>query len=226
MRRKLLKFKEIADNPLVIEPEKEIAKSIKSNWHTFFGNENPLVVELGCGKGDYTIGLARRFPETNFVGIDIKGDRIWTGSTIAREENLTNVAFLRIHILEMDKYIDASELSEIWITFPDPRPKIRDAKRRLTSERFMRIYQKLLKPGGIIHFKTDDEPLFDYTLDFLSKLPDVGQMEFTRDYHVSHFSEALPNIVTTYEKKFIREGLKIKYLRFSFLNKSEDGSKL
>lgn len=216
MRSKLNRFKENEERRNVIQPGKPLFETIKGNWQDFFGNEHPIVFELGCGRGEYTIGLARRFPDINYVGVDVKGARIWRGSSIAEEEKLDNVAFLRIRILEIEKYVQENELSEIWITFPDPRPKERDVKRRLTSERFMNIYKKVLKPNGIVHFKTDNEPLFDFTLDLLEQRKDVAQLEYSRDYHASHYREELPEIVTKYEEQFMKQGMKIKYLRFVF----------
>lgn len=216
MRSKLSRFKDNEERRNVIQPGKPVFENIRGKWQDFFGNEHPIVFELGCGRGEYTIGLARRFPDINYVGVDVKGARIWKGSSIAEEENLDNVAFLRIRILEIEKYVQENELSEIWITFPDPRPKKRDIKRRLTSERFMDIYKKLLKPNGIVHFKTDDEPLFDFTLELLKHRQDIDKLEYTKDYHASKYSEELPDIVTKYEHQFMQEGIKIKYLRFSF----------
>jgi len=216
MRKKLDRFADNDQRQNIVQPGKAVFDSIKGKWNTYFGNDNPLVFELGCGRGEYTIGLARRFPDTNFVGVDVKGARIWKGSSVAEEEQLVNAAFLRIRILEIEKSVAENELSEIWITFPDPRPKKRDIKRRLTSERYMNIYKKILKPEGTVHFKTDNTMLFDFTLHHLKQRVDIQNLEITRDYHASHFSEELPDIVTKYEKQFMAEGMKIKYLRFNF----------
>lgn len=216
MRSKLNRFKDNEERRNIVQPGKPIFDTIKGNWHQFFGNDLPIVFELGCGRGEYTVGLARRFPKRNYVGVDVKGARIWKGSSVAIEEGLLNVAFLRIRILEIEKYVEENELDEIWITFPDPRPKKRDIKRRLTSERFMDIYKKLLKKGGIVHFKTDDEALFAFTRALLEDRKDIINLEYTYDYHASKFKEELPDIVTKYEEQFMREGVKIKYLRFNF----------
>jgi len=216
MRKKLERFADNDQRKNIVQPGKAVFEDIKGNWNKYFENDNPLVFELGCGRGEYTIGLARRFPDTNFVGVDVKGARIWKGSSIAEEEQLRNAAFLRIRILEIEKSVAENELSEIWITFPDPRPKKRDIKRRLTSERYMNIYKKILKPGGTVHFKTDNTMLFDFTLHHLKQRVDVQNLEVTRDYHASEFAEALPDIITKYEKQFMAEGMKIKYLRFRF----------
>ncbi|MFP4090225.1 MAG: tRNA (guanosine(46)-N7)-methyltransferase TrmB [Cyclobacteriaceae bacterium] len=217
MKNKLDRFKENAERWNVVEPGKEVFETIKGRWNTFFGNEHPLIFELGCGRGEYTVGLARRFPENNYVGVDVKGARIWKGSGIALEEGLNNAAFLRIRILEIEEYVAENELSEIWITFPDPRPKKRDIKRRLTSQRYMDAYKKILKPGGRVHLKTDNTPLFEFTLDLLRTRVDVDNLEFTFDYHASEYALELPDITTKYEKQFMQKGEKIKYLRFNFL---------
>jgi tRNA (guanine-N7-)-methyltransferase len=217
MRKKLERFADNENRKNVVQPGKAIFERIGGNWNSFFGNDHPLIFELGCGRGEYTIGLARRFPENNYVGVDVKGSRIWKGSTLAEEENLDNAAFLRIRILEIEKSVAENELSEIWITFPDPRPKKRDIKRRLTAPRYMDIYKKLLKPGGIVHFKTDNTMLFDFTLHHLQERKDIEGLVFSRDYHQSAYADELPDIVTKYEKQFIEQGEKIKYLRFRFI---------
>jgi tRNA (guanine-N7-)-methyltransferase len=216
MRKKLERFADNEQRRNIIQPGKAAFETIRGNWQAFFGNEHPIIFELGCGRGEYTVGLARRFPENNYVGVDVKGSRIWKGSTLAIEEKLDNAAFLRIRILEIEQSVADNELSEIWITFPDPRPKKRDIKRRLTSPRYMDIYKKLLRRGGIVHFKTDNSMLFDFTLEHLQERDDIEGLEYTRDYHASAYAEELPDIVTKYERQFMAEGLKIKYLRFRF----------
>lgn len=218
MRNKLARFQENAQRENVIEPGKPVFDTIKGNWHQHFGNDHPVVLELGCGKGEYTVGLASIFPERNFIGIDVKGARIWKGSKIAEEEGLSNVAFLRIRILEIEQYVAENEASEIWITFPDPRPRDRDEKRRLTSTRFLDIYKRITKPGGWIHFKTDNTPLFDFTLELLQNRDDITALAYTRDFHTSDMPERQYNIITGYEKRFVEQGVKIKYLKFRFLN--------
>jgi len=216
MRKKLERFADNEQRQNIVQPGKEIFESIKGNWQQFFGNNHPIVFELGCGRGEYTVGLARRFPDLNFVGVDVKGSRIWVGSTLAEEEKLDNAAFLRIRILEIEKSVAEDELSQIWITFPDPRPKKRDVNRRLTSPRFMNIYKKILKPGGVVHFKTDNSMLFDFTMEHLQQRHDIDNLSFTRDYHQSDFAKELPDIRTKYERQFMDQGFKIKYLRFHF----------
>lgn len=216
MRSKLRRFRENAERKNVIEPGKPVFERICGKWHEHFQNDQPLVLELGCGKGAYTVGLARLFPEKNFVGVDVKGARIWAGSKMAEEEGLHNVAFLRIRILEIEKYVGELEASEIWITFPDPRPRDRDTKRRLTSSRHLDIYKRITKPGSWVHLKTDNTPLFDFTLEVLQNREDISSLTFTRDFHASDFPEKQFGIVTGYEHRFLEEGIHIKYLKFQF----------
>ena len=169
-RNKLKRFEQNATNENVIEVGKAIFDTIKGNWNeNQFKNENPITLELGCGNGEYTVGLSSLFPERNHIGVDIKGSRIWRGSSDAIEKGLKNAAFLRTSILDLEKFFDSEEVSQIWITFPDPRPKKGDAKRRLTSPRFLDIYKRLIKKGGKLHLKTDDRPLYDYTIEVLEK---------------------------------------------------------
>src|SRR6187549_4009326 len=145
MKRKQERFRIIEERDNVIERSKDVFEAIKGNWRsTYFKNDNPITVELACGRGEYTIGLAKLFPERNFIGVDIKGERIWKGSTLAEEQNLTNAAFLRTQILLIENFFEVGEVDEIWITFPDPRPRKRDIKRRLTNPRFIDMFKKLL----------------------------------------------------------------------------------
>lgn len=212
-RSKLEKFQVIAERRNVIEAGKEIFDTIQGNWFGFFGNNHELVVEIGCGKGEYTIGMANLFPNKNFVGVDIKGSRIWKGSTLAEENGLTNVAFLRNFVEKLDTSFSPNEISEIWITFPDPRPRKGEAKKRLTSPRFLDLYESLVKPGGTIHFKTDDQDLFAYTLEVLQSRQ-ASDLIYTFDLYESDLQHHTLNIQTTYEKRFLAEGIKIKYLQF------------
>lgn len=217
MRSKIQRFSENQQRDNVIEPDKEIAKVIKGNWrHLHFKNENPIVVELACGRGEYTIGMAKLFPEKNFIGVDIKGDRIWKGSTTAIEENLTNAAFLRTKILMIENFFEPDEIDEIWITFPDPRPRKRDIKRRLTSPRFLEIYKSLMKTGGNLYLKTDNTQLFEFTLEVVSSRDDIEDVEYTSDLYNSPMAVKAFDIKTKYEKKFHAEGEEIKFLRFQF----------
>lgn len=181
-----------------------------------FGNDNDLIVELGCGKGEYTIGLSRLFPNRNFIGIDIKGDRIWVGSKTAEDEELKNVAFLRTQLLYFEKFFDEGEISEIWLTFPDPRPRDRDEKRRLTFPRYLQLYKSALKKDGWFRFKTDNTPLFDYTLEVLQDRFPVRNLSYTHDLYSSDMVAEHHGIKTKYEKIFSDKGEKIKYMKFQF----------
>lgn len=217
MKRKKERFKivELRDN--VIEPTKEVFTKIKGQWHTaYFKNNNPITVELACGRGEYTIGLASRFPHKNFIGVDIKGERIWKGSTLAVEQGLTNVAFLRTPILNIENFFSEGEIDEVWITFPDPRPRKRDVKRRLTNTRFLEMYKRLSKAGSYIRLKTDNTPLFDYSLEEIQPRTDIDDFKFTHDLYASDLRPECFDIKTKYEEVFANQGEKIKYLRFKF----------
>ena len=217
MRSKLKRFAENVHRDNILEPGKDKYENIKGNWHKHFENDNPIVVELGCGRGEYTIGLADYYRDHNFIGVDIKGDRIWVGSTQAMEQKLTNVAFLRTHILMLEKFFEPNEVAEIWITFPDPRPKKRDIKRRLTSPRFMKMYQNILKQDGWIKFKTDSTSLFEYTLEIIEQKEIlVKDLSYTFDLYQSEFVDEHHGIKTKYEQIFSEKGEKIKYMKFRF----------
>lgn len=217
MKRKLERFKVIESQPNVVEPTKEFYHSIKGNWNKdFFKNDNPITVELACGRGEYTIGLAKLFPDRNYIGVDIKGERIWKGSTTATQNNLTNAAFLRTMILLVENFFAEGEISEIWITFPDPRPRVRDIKRRLTSARFLSIYKRLLKPGGYVRLKTDNTGFYEFTLEELSQRDDIVDLTFTDDVYNSELRPECFDIKTKYEQMFAAKGERIKYLRFQF----------
>lgn len=217
MRSKLQRFKENFERENVIEPGKEIYENIKGNWRSdYFKNDNALVAELGCGNGEYTVGLAQKFKNKNFVGVDVKGTRIWRGSKDAIDNQLNNTAFLRTQILQLENFFEPGEISEIWITFPDPRPRKRDIKRRLTSPRFLKIYRNLIEKEGLVHLKTDNTGLFDYTLEVLNHDIDIKNLKYTHDLYSTNLLEDHHGIQTRYEKMFMAEGLKIKYLRFQF----------
>lgn len=217
-RRKLQRFQENEANRNVVQPGKDIFDKIKGNWNSLqFENNNPIVVELACGRGEFTVGLARHNTGKNFIGVDIKGSRIWKGSTIAISEGLGNVAFLRTQIQLLEKYFFANEISELWITFPDPFPRDGDEKRRLTSPRFLEMYKPLLKKDGIIHFKTDNTDLFDYTLDLVNERDDCEVMLYTHDFYESLWKDKHHGIKTKYETLFSEKGEKIKYLKFKFV---------
>ncbi|MBA9077414.1 tRNA (guanosine(46)-N7)-methyltransferase TrmB [Rufibacter quisquiliarum] len=214
-RGKQEKFAVNATRANIVEPGKENYEQLRGRWNQdFFPQDQPLVLEVGCGKGEYTVGMASKFPEKNFLGIDIKGNRIWKGSTLALEGELTNVGFLRTFIENIDQHFGEQEVSEIWITFPDPQPRKRDIKRRLTSPRFLEMYHRLLKPGGKIHLKTDSELLFDYTLEVLEERKAQGLI-FTKDLYQSDLQEHTMGIYTTFEKTYLEKGVPIKYLQYS-----------
>ena len=217
MRAKKSRFyyNETADN--IIQEGKPLFEQIKGKWQTlYFNNINPITLELACGYGEYTTGLAMVYPARNFIGIDIKGDRLWQGSIVATEEKLTNVAFLRALVHDLDNYFAIVEVSEIWLTFPDPRPKNKDERRRLTTKRFIDIYKGILKEDGWMKLKTDDTGLFEYTLDELKQRDDVIDLEYTHDLATSEMLREHHSIITRYEQMFAEKGEKIKFLKFRF----------
>jgi len=216
MKRKLERFKIIEERENVIEPSKLEYTQMKGRWRSFFNNEQPITVELACGRGEYAVGLASYFQNRNFIGVDIKGDRIWKGSTWAVEKGLKNVAFLRTQILMIENFFNPDEVDEIWITFPDPRPRKRDIKRRLTSPRFLSMYKKILRSGGWVRLKTDNTVLFNYTLEELQNREDVRDLVFTHQLYGSPWQAECYDIKTRYEEEFTAKGEAIKYLRFSF----------
>lgn len=217
MKRKQERFRIIEERQNVIEPSKPLYHEIKGKWRSlYFHNDGPITLELACGRGEYTVGLARLFPDRNFIGVDIKGERIWKGSTWALEQNLTNAAFLRTHILMIENFFEPGEADEIWLTFPDPRPRKRDIKRRLTSPRFLEMYKKLVRPGGYIRLKTDNTLLYEYTLEEVQGRKDIADLQFTSDLYASDLRPECFDIRTRYEEEFASKGEKIKYLRFRF----------
>jgi len=217
VKSKLKRFEIIAGRENVIEPGKEIFKTIKGKWNSkYFKRDRPITLELACGRGEYTVGMARLFPERNFIGVDKKGDRLWKGSTWAVDDQLANVAFLRTEILFIESFFEAGEVDEIWLTFPDPRPRIRDIKRRLSSSRYIDMYKKLLQPEGYFRFKTDNTDLFNFTLEELGYRNDLIDFEYTHDLYASSLQPECYDIKTKYEEMFAAKGEKIKYLRFKF----------
>ena len=202
MKRKLERFKIIEERDNVIERSKDIFESIKGRWNSdYFKNDNPITLEIACGRGEYTLGLAALFPERNFIGIDIKGERIWKGSTLALEQNLKNVAFLRTPILFIENFFSPGEVEEIWTTFPDPRPRKRDAKRRLTSPRYLEIYKRLLKPGSFFRLKTDNTGLFEYSLEEAQARRDISDLIYTDNLYESVYRSECFDIKTKYEQQ-------------------------
>lgn len=219
MKRKQERFKIIEQNANVIEPSKLSYSTIKGKWHSvYFKNPYPITLELACGRGEYTLGLAKLFPQRNFIGVDIKGERIWKGSMLALEQNLVNACFLRTHILLIENFFEPGEVSDIWLTFPDPRPRKRDVKRRLTSPRYLEIYKGLLTSGGLIRLKTDNTQLYEYTLEQLHLRTDVIDVAFTADVYSSDLEKECFGIKTRYEQEFTEKGEKIKYLQFRFVS--------
>jgi tRNA (guanine-N7-)-methyltransferase len=217
-RIKLQRFAENANRPDIVEPGKANFGHLAGRWRAdFFYNERPLVLEMGCGKGEYTVGLAQRHPDQNFLGLDIKGERIWRGSTRAEALGLTNTGFLRLAAHQLADHFGPGELSEIWITFPDPRPRDRDIKRRLTAPRYLDLYQQLLAPGGVAQLKTDSEGLFDYTLEVLAARPGAQVDVATRDLYAETDPAfaAAQAIQTHFEGKYRAVGVPIKYVRFT-----------
>ena len=216
-RKKLVRFAQNEVNPNVVQAGKPIFEQIKGQWNTLqFANDQPLIVELACGRGEFTLGLGRHYPNQNFIGVDIKGSRIWKGSSSATAEGIHTVAFLRTQIQQLQDFFAPGEISELWITFPDPFPRDGDEKRRLTSPKFLEMYKQLVKPGGLIHFKTDNTGLYEYTDLVLNDRPDC-QIHFnTADFYESELRDAHHGIKTRYEKIFSDKGEKIKYIQFSF----------
>ena len=185
---------------------------LKGKWNTdYFKNDNPIVLELGCGKGEYTVGLAERIPGKNYIGIDIKGARMWTGAKTAAENGLANVAFLRTNIELIASFFAPGEVSEIWITFPDPQMK--KVRKRLTGTRFLELYRHILVPDGIIHLKTDSPFLYTYT-DALVRLNGLQTEVNTDDLYNSGCDNEILGIKTFYEQQWLDRGLSIKYIKF------------
>lgn len=217
MKNKTFRFKVISERANVVEPGKELFTRIRGHWNDqYFPKTNPITVELACGRGEYSVALAARHPERNYVGVDIKGDRIWKGSTLAVEQGLTNIGFLRTNIQAIESFFEPGEVDEIWLTFPDPRPRKRDIKRRLTSPRFLEMYKRILRTGGVFRLKTDNSPLFAYTLETLGERKDILDLVSTTDVYQSPYREECYDIRTRYEEMFAAKGESIKYLRFSF----------
>ena len=216
-RQKLKKFEENKSRHNLIETGKPFYETCKGKWNEeYFNNNNEISLELACGRGEYTVGQARLFPERNFVGVDLKGDRLWKGSGVAIEENLNNTAFLRAQIQQLDEFFAPGEVNEIWIMFPDPRPRKREAKLRLTNPRFLDAYKRIVGTEGVVRLKTDNTGFFEYTLEVLQERNDITNFQHTFDLYESDLRPECYDIKTRYEEKFSAEGHKIKYLRFRF----------
>lgn len=223
-KRKLEHFAEMKSFPNVFEPETEEVfrkdYKMKGRWRTsFFKNDHPIVLELGCGKGEYSVGMARKYPDKNFIGIDIKGARMWRGSKTCLEENIQNVAFLRTRIEFIESCFKKDEVDEIWITFPDPQPKDRQEKKRLTGSLFMNRYRNFLKPEGIVHLKTDSDFFYNFTREEIEKhryliLEDTADLYAEKLEQLDEDTKEILSIRTHYEKIFSEKGHKIHYLKF------------
>tara|TARA_R110001592_G_scaffold26286_2_gene98576 strand:- start:5208 stop:5876 length:669 start_codon:yes stop_codon:yes gene_type:complete len=216
-KNKLKRFQENETFPNVIQPSREeIVEGfpLKGKWNTHFKNDNPIVLELGCGKGEYTVGLAKKFPKKNFIGIDIKGARFWKGAKIAIEENLPNVTFIRTQIELVDYIFGEQEVSEIWITFPDPQIKYKRTKHRMTNQEFLTRYKRVLEPNGTVNLKTDSEFMHGYTLGLLHGLG----LEVLYANHDVYKNEGSPKevleIQTFYENQYLEKGKPITFIRF------------
>ncbi|RYY47745.1 MAG: tRNA (guanosine(46)-N7)-methyltransferase TrmB [Chitinophagaceae bacterium] len=208
-QKKLLRFAQIKEMENVLEYPKDVA----GKWHSFFKNQHPVTLELACGRGEYTVGLARMHPRQNYIGVDVKGNRMYIGAKTALQENLQNAAFLRTQIEMIAEYFSTNEVEEIWITFPDPQLRISKAKRRLTHPRFLRLYQQFLKPGGSIHLKTDSPVLHRFTNTVIN-MYGLHLEEESADVHAQQHMPEL-DIKTHYESLDIAKSKKIHYLRFS-----------
>lgn len=224
--KKIGRWNEMDTFPHVFQPEfSEVFRTDfihKGKWNEeVLNNDLPIVLELGCGRGEYSVGLGTHFPKKNFIGVDIKGARIWKGAKQALERGLKNVYFIRTRIDFIDSFFAENEVDEIWITFPDPQPQESRERKRLTAPMFMERYKKFLKPGGIIHLKTDNEGFFRYTLDEI-KRNDYKLIEHTFDLYAERIDELdektreILSIKTYYENLFSAQGHKIHYLKFQF----------
>lgn len=225
-RNKLQKFAELLTFPNVLENfdprqpqligEGALPLERKGQWAKGqFLNEHPITIELACGRGEYSLQLARQYPNRNFIGLDIKGARIWKGATIALEEDLKNVAFLRTRIEQVPLFFAPSEVDEIWITFPDPFLRQSKKARRLTSPVFLERYRQILRPGGLVHLKTDSPELFEFSQNVFEKDPRVEVLYQKEDIYKDDLQYPELEFKTYYEKMHLKEGKSIKYIRFT-----------
>ena len=222
-KNKLAKFAEMATYPHVFQSADilplEWENDLRGHWsERVFHNENPIVLELGCGRGEYCVGLGRNFPDKNYIGVDIKGSRMWHGATESLQNGMTNVAFLRTHIEFIDRFFAEDEISEIWLTFSDPQMK--KVTKRLTSTHFLRRYRDFLKNDGLIHLKTDSNFLFTYTCEML-KVNDLQPSICTTDLYEERPDDEILKIQTYYEQQWLQRGLTIKYLCFALPKEGE-----
>jgi len=217
-KRKLQRFAENDTFPILVQRQisyPPVPDVLKGRWNeNFFSIKQPIIVELGCGRGEYTVNLAERHPEKNYIGVDFKGARIWRGAKTAVENKMNNVGFLRIEIQHIELFFSQKEVSEVWITFPDPQLQRSREKKRLTSVEFLDRYRNILTDDGIIHLKTDSKELYDYTLEVINEQK-CRLHESTDDLYHSHAGNEILSIQTTYEKMFRDKGARICYLKFS-----------
>lgn len=209
-QKKLVRFEELKSFPNVLQFQTGMA----GNWNLFWKNDQPITLELACGKGEYAVGLARLYPHRNFIGVDLKGNRIWVGAKKALLEDLNNVAFLRTQIDQIDSYFSENEVEAVWITFPDPQLRKSKAKKRLTHPKFLRLYQKFLVPGGLVHLKTDSPELYQFT----KLVIDLYNCQLHIDYDDAYIQPAITDdlkIKTNYESLDITGSNRIHYLCFS-----------
>lgn len=211
--KKLIRFEAIKSFPNVLE----YPVGMKGNWKNFFKNTNPITIELACGKGEYAVGLGKLYPERNFIGLDIKGNRIWRGAKTAIDQNLSNVSFIRTQIDKVTDYFEKDEISEIWITFPDPQLRFSRAKKRLTHPKFLRFYQQFLQPDGLVNLKTDSPDLYKFTKTVIN----LFQLELLTDFESVYAQQNITaelQIKTHYESLDIAQSNRVHYLQFK-LNK-------
>jgi len=222
-KNKIQRFAKMKTFEHVVEPTIDDVKSgaypLKGNWHKeFFENDNPIVLELGCGKGEYAVGLARKYPDKNFLGVDIKGSRMFVGADQALQEGLTNVGFLRTRIEFIHAFFVQNEIDEIWLTFSDPQPN--KPKKRLSYKRYIDMYRGFLKPGGIIHLKTDSDLLYESTREEIAEhgyqiIQDTDDLYGALIYDLDAETREIMQIKTHYETLFSAKGFKIKYIKFT-----------
>lgn len=217
-KNKLKRFRENETFANVVQPSREEVLSnfsLKGKWNSFFKNDNPIILELGCGKGEYSLALAEKNPEKNFIGVDIKGARFWRGAKTALESNMTNVGFLRTQIELIDKCFEQGEVDEIWITFPDPQIKYTRTKHRMTNQDFLKKYQAILKPEGIIHLKTDSEFMHGYTLGLLhGENHEILYAHHDVYKNIQHSPKEVISTQTFYESQYLETGKAITYIKF------------
>jgi tRNA (guanine-N7-)-methyltransferase len=224
-KRKLQRFAENATFTHFFQPgweELSAGFSLRGKWNVnFFGNTNPVIIEIGCGKGEYTVDLSDKYPDRNFIGVDKKGARMWRGAKTSSEENSPNVAFVRIKAENIYKVFGPAEIDEIWITFPEPQPNSPRHSKRFTSPEFLQRYRQILKPGGIIHLKTDNDMFYDYTINVI-KEGNHHLVYNNSDLYSNSDDPEVKDVIdvqTHYEKIWLEQGLTIKYLRFKLNEK-------